>query len=170
MRWCLAKVTTLATESTRNHGDQGLARVTLRHKLSRPVAKAPGSAVVLWCADANAGTWRVMAWFPVSWSPGLVSCIRGWFVVDLYTYNTYIYIYHICVCNCVYNYIILIVFVIILYCVWNYIILYYIILCYIILYYITKCYIRLYHILLYFIIYIILYQDIQICYACIVNL
>jgi hypothetical protein len=88
-------VTTLATESTRNHGDQGLARVTLRHKLSRPVAKAPGSAVVLWCADANAGTWRVMAWFPVSWSPGLVSCIRGWFVVDLYTYNTYIYIIYV---------------------------------------------------------------------------
>ena len=163
-------MTTLATESTRNHGDQGLARVTLRHELSRPVAKAPGSAVVLWCADANAGTWRVMAWFPVSWSPGLVSCIRGWFAVDLYTYNTY---------NTYIIYVYVIVFTIILYCVCNYIIMclklyyniLYILYC-VILYYTVLYYKMLYHVISYFMLfhYIILYQDIQICYACIVNL
>ena len=163
-------MTTLATESTRNHGDQGLARVTLRHELSRSVAKAPGSAVVLWCADANAGTWRVMAWFPVSWSPGLVSCIRGWFAVDLYTYNTY---------NTYIIYVYVIVFTIILYCVCNYIIMclklyyniLYILYC-VILYYTVLYYKMLYHVISYFMLfyYIILYQDIQICYACIVNL
>ena len=179
-------MTTLATESTRNFWSfLGLARVTLRHELSRPVAKAPGSAVVLWCADANAGTWHqglVCSWFIFIYSNIYIYIIYIYiiyiyisymciYIIYVYIYIIYVYIYHICVCNCVYNYLI------ILYnCVCNYIILclkiYYINLHYTILYCVISYYKMLYHVISYFVLlhYIILYQDVQICYACIVNL